>query len=1140
MAQIIKHRRGLIGGVKNLTARNGELIIASGSISDLAGPFVFIGSPNTVDEGVAGAFNSVSKLYTGTAAPTITAATYGSALDGTPYYASGNKSLYILNNSNVGNSLIDLTGNIEGNTISGVTINKLQSTAVSASFFTGSFRGDGAALYNVPASGVTGLELNQIGQGTVTASITEANGFNVNTKSAITGTLNVNGNTSITGTFVATNGAAFINQGVISQNSNLLLTSGSNLIIQDGGNINVSGSVYITGSQYVDDVISRTGNATNALHLNGGTFNAPDVELTSVSNISLFAEGSGGTPTINVTGSLKVTDDATFEQDLYVSGNIYQTGSFFTQGDIVLSGSINIGDNLTGDTINFGGEISSSIIPAVNNSFDLGSTTNAWNDLYVSGTAYIENISLAGISVNSLALPGNLTVSGTTILSGSVSLEDLTNNRVVIVGTNGLLEDDANFTFDGTTLKVGDGDFEIGVSSGNIRTSGSLLVKSGTTITGSLNVSGSANVVGPVDVKGDTTLTGSLFATNIKGTGSLYLQPDQNDSRLFEIYNSAGPSGYTDIHLVGNADLNFFGDDTNYLKIDDTAQTVTIVGVNGVAISSSLSVTGSVDINGNTKMTGSLNVTNIKGTGSLYLQADQTDGRYFEIYNTEMSDTHIKSSGGLSFFGDDTNYLKIDDSAQTITVVGVNGVSVSSSLNVTGSAQFSSTINVDGVATVSSSIVEDLTQHRIVGVGSGGALIDYSGLTYNGTVLKIGGGQFEVDNADGDIRTSGSLTANGLTNNGNLTVNGDLSVTGATGLQSTLDVTGSATLKSTLEVKGATGLNSTLDVTGSAVLKSSLEVKGATGLNSTLDVTGSAVLKSSLEVGTTTELKGAVGVNSTLDVTGSAVLKSTLEVKGATGLNSTLDVTGSVTFKDSLSVTGATTINGLTTINDNATVNGVLTVTGETQLQGNLYVSGNLQVLGSSTNVSIQSQTVDIGDNIIQVNAYSPFDRYAGLAAYDSGSSGTSGSVLWDSTNDYWLLVNSNSNTSKLIGTTASTGGTGTEISLTSGTFPIATASNTIGDSLLTFTGTTLAFNTNKFTVDSESGATAISGNLTLSYSGGTDGGTKTSRVTFRNSSNILGFVSTTETTNELDGILGYNHSSGVLEFSTLIDGGTY
>jgi cytoskeletal protein CcmA (bactofilin family) len=784
MAQIIKHRRGLIGGVKNLTARNGELIIASGSISDLQGPFVFIGSPTLTDEGVAGAFKSVSKLYAGTAAPSIDVNTYGSVLDGTPYYASANKSLYILNNSNVGNTQMDLTGNIEGNTISGVTINKLQSTTVSASFFTGSFVGDGTGLYNVPASGVTGLELNRISDGTATASISQANGLIVNVNTEITGTLNVNGNTSITGTFVATDGAAFINQGVISQNSNLLLTSGSHLIIQDSGNAYIAGDSYITGSVYVDDVISRTGNATNALHLNGGTFGAADVELTSNGNISLFSEGGNGAATINVTGSLKVTGDVTLEQDLYVSGNIHQTGSFFTQGDIILSGSINIGNNLTGDTINFGGEISSSIIPAVNNSFDLGSTTNAWNDLYVSGTAYIENISLAGISVNSLALPGDLTVSGTTVLSGSVSLEDLTEKRLVVAGVDGLLTDYSGLTFD----------------------------------------------------------------------------------------------------------------------------------------------------NGNLNVSGAIEVTNIQGTGSLYLKGDKTDSRYFEIYNTATVDTHIKSNGGMSFFGDDTNFLKIDDSLQTATLVGVNGVFISSSLNVTGSA----------------------------------------------------------------------------------------------------------------------------------------------------------------------------------------------------------------TLNDTLSVSGTTTINGLTTINDDATINGVLTVTGETQLQGNLYVSGNLQVLGSSTNVSIQSQTVDIGDNIIQVNAYSPFDRYAGLAAYDSGSSGASGSFLWDSTNDYWLLVNANSNTSKVIGTTASTGGTGTEISLTSGTFPIATASNTIGDSLLTFTGTTLAFNTNKFTVDSESGATAISGNLTLSYSGGTDGGTKTSAVTFRNSSNVLGFVSTTETTNELDGILGYNHSSGVLEFSTLIDGGTY
>ena len=73
MAQIIKHRRGSISNLKSTTARNGELIIATGSISDLQGPFIFIGSPVGADEGVAGAFNSVSKLYQGSNAPSISA-----------------------------------------------------------------------------------------------------------------------------------------------------------------------------------------------------------------------------------------------------------------------------------------------------------------------------------------------------------------------------------------------------------------------------------------------------------------------------------------------------------------------------------------------------------------------------------------------------------------------------------------------------------------------------------------------------------------------------------------------------------------------------------------------------------------------------------------------------------------------------------------------------------------------------------------------------------------------------------------------------------------------------------------------------------------------------------------------------------
>jgi cytoskeletal protein CcmA (bactofilin family) len=823
MAQIIKHRRGSITQLKDVTARVGELIVATGSINDLNGPLVFVGET----EGVAGAYRPLSKIYQGNAAPSITVGSHGSVIDGTPFYASGNKTLYILNKD--GNAAINLTGNIEGNTISGVTINNLTGSTATIANISGSFTGSGEGLYNIPASGITGLELNRISEGSATASISQADGLRVNTNTEITGALIVTGD--------------------------------------------------ITGS---------------------------NLELTGNANIG---------------------------------------------GNIVLGGNITIGDTDT-DVINFGGEVSSSIIPDVHNAFDLGSPSKNWKNLHVSGTAYVDTLEARQVNFSDLGILQDLTVSGSTYLgnggdiivtSGSLYNDQLTENRVVIVGTQGLLEDDANYTFDGTTLKVGK--FEIDQSSGDVRTSGSLMVDSSSELIGSvginstLDVTGSATLKSTLEVNGATGLNSTLDVT-----GSTTLK------------DSLSVSGTTTV-----AGVTILQDT---LTVDLTSELKGAVGIN-----STLDVTGSatlkstLEVVGNTSLDGTLIV-----TGSATLKD-----------NLSVSGT--TTVAGVTILQDT---LTVNSTSEFKGAVGVN-----STLDVTGSAQFKSTIDVDGEATLSSAIVEDLTQDRIVTVGSGGALIDSSGFTYNGTTFKIGGGLFEVDNSDGDVRTSGSLT-----------------------------------------------------------------------------------------------------------------------------------------------VEGGQTINGDTTIN------GVLTVTGNTELQSNLYISGNLEVLGSATSVTIQSTTVELDDNIIRLNAYSPFERYAGFEVIDSGSTDMSASLLWDGQNDYWLFMSSSGESSKLIGTTAGT--YGTETSLTDTFFPIATGPNTIGDSLLRYSGTTLSFNTNKFTIDSGTGDTLVSGNFTLSYSGGTDNGTNSSAIMFKNSSNVVGFVSTTESTDVLDGILGYKNSDGALTFSTVIDGGTY
>ena len=83
-------------------------------------------------------------------------------------------------------------------------------------------------------------------------------------------------------------------------------------------------------------------------------------------------------------------------------------------------------------------------------------------------------------------------------------------------------------------------------------------------------------------------------------------------------------------------------------------------------------------------------------------------------------------------------------------------------------------------------------------------------------------------------------------------------------------------------------------------------------------------------------------------------------------------------------------------------------------IAGNLTVNGNFSVNGSFTafsasNVYISSSQLYIEDNILTLNAFSPYLRYAGVEMYDSGS-GTLSSLLWDGEADYFFLSGSSVN----------------------------------------------------------------------------------------------------------------------------------
>jgi hypothetical protein len=76
------------------------------------------------------------------------------------------------------------------------------------------------------------------------------------------------------------------------------------------------------------------------------------------------------------------------------------------------------------------------------------------------------------------------------------------------------------------------------------------------------------------------------------------------------------------------------------------------------------------------------------------------------------------------------------------------------------------------------------------------------------------------------------------------------------------------------------------------------------------------------------------------------------------------------------------------------------TIAGNKTFSNNITIVGNLSVEGTTT--TIDSTTVNIGDNTLELN-YGGSQTTGGILVKDAtGSSTVSGSLLWDSTNDYW------------------------------------------------------------------------------------------------------------------------------------------
>jgi hypothetical protein len=162
--------------------------------------------------------------------------------------------------------------------------------------------------------------------------------------------------------------------------------------------------------------------------------------------------------------------------------------------------------------------------------------------------------------------------------------------------------------------------------------------------------------------------------------------------------------------------------------------------------------------------------------------------------------------------------------------------------------------------------------------------------------------------------------------------------------------------------------------------------------------------------------------------------------------------------------------------------------TGNQTITGSLFITQDLIVQGSSSIQTISSSRLDIGDNIIQLNVNSPSLRFGGIAVYDSGSVGMSGSFLYDSVEDEFIFVHKGNGTnvtsSHFVLGPETYDSLGNETYLTNNRVPKGTGKEHLNDSNITDTGTLITLGSNTVVAGTlvASGTSLVSSSAQINY----------------------------------------------------------
>jgi len=158
----------------------------------------------------------------------------------------------------------------------------------------------------------------------------------------------------------------------------------------------------------------------------------------------ILTTNSPNTGSYNV-GAISASNDIT-------ASNLFLSGNANIDGNVTLGGNITIGDT-TSDSVIISAELSSSLIPDIHATFDIGSSSKKWNGLFVQ-SAFLESASIGDVS-----LPGSNIVSSSEQVVSYLSNQDVNLGTGDISGSNLYLSGDANIDGNivlGGNITIGD------------------------------------------------------------------------------------------------------------------------------------------------------------------------------------------------------------------------------------------------------------------------------------------------------------------------------------------------------------------------------------------------------------------------------------------------------------------------------------------------------------------------------------------------------------------------------------------------------------------------------------------------------------------------------------------------------------